>query len=263
MYPKLLHIYGPFEINSYGLAIAIGLGVFMHFTLKHPLRALLISKEDFINIVVESAIMGIIAGRVLHVISEPHLYKNMIDIISIWNGGLSVLGATFGVIGYAGWFLKKKNIDILLALDIAALYIPLLHCIARIGCFLAGCCYGCPTQLPWAITYTNPEIAAPLYIKLHPTQLYSSAIFLCIFLFIQFIAKKQYAKRGQITMIYLMLLGFERFFVDFFRGDRIVSGYNYWLSFHQWIAMILFFSALSGFIIIYARKKLPKSHHIL
>lgn len=255
MYPKLLHIYGPIEINSFSFAIGLGLTVFMWLTLRNPERKAIINKDDYLNLVIESGIAGIIGGRILHVISEWKNYDNIFQMVSIWNGGLSILGCVIAIIIYGYLFLKKRNINPLPIMDLAAVYAPVMHSIARFGCLLAGCCYGSPSNLPWAITYKNPEVAAPLDISLHPTQVYSSLTFLLIFLFMRFIASKYTKKPGELSAIYLILLGFERLIIDFFRGDRIINSQTSfittsWLSLHQWIAIGLISAAFVALISI-------------
>ena len=257
MYPKLLHIYGPLEINSFNAAILLGIVVFFYAALRHPGLEKLISKTDFLNISIESALAGILGGRVLHLISAWQEYNSFFQMISIWNGGLSILGAIAGIALYALWSLKRRHLPIAALFDIAALYAPLIHGIARIGCFLAGCCYGCSTTMPWGITYTNPLVAAPLNVHMHPTQLYSSLLFFGIFigmyLYAQRAARLGQKRPGELSLIYLMAMSIERWFVDFFRGDRIMLiGKNHFafFSFHQWLALGVFISALIAFMVL-------------
>lgn len=266
MYPKLLHIYGPFEINSFNLSIGLGLALFIYFANKDPLRKLYISKTDFVNLVIESALAGVIGGRLLHVITEWHTYSHVLEIFYLWNGGLSIIGTIASIAIYASIYLKKRSMPVLPILDLGAIYVPLIHAMARVGCFLAGCCFGTQTNMLWAITYSNPEVAAPLHTPLHPTQLYSSCIFFIIFMVMQFLARKNSFNPGALTMIYLMLASIERIIVDFFRGDRIFySGDSIlgWLSVYQWLALLLFSAAAIGFITIGFLNKKSDSHEYL
>lgn len=263
MYPTIVRIYGPFQISSFSLAIAFAIFIFIWLCSKDNLLQKFISKEEFKNLTIETSIIAIIGGRVLHVLSDLQNYKSFLDIISIWNGGLSVLGALFAALIYSFICLKKRNIAILSVLDRAAINIPIIHAIARIGCFLAGCCFGCKTNLSWAITYTNPEVAAPLYTPIHPTQLYSSITYFVIFLFMSYIAQNIFKKQGQLFLIYLILSSLERIIVDFFRGDRIFFEKNlldYWIrmSLYQWIAFAIILLTLPIFFLITRTKKFHK-----
>lgn len=262
MYPKLLHIYGPIEINSFNAALMGGIALFFYAALRHPGLGKYITTHDFINISVESAIAGILGGRILHIISEWKSYDSFWQMLGIWNGGLSILGAIAGIAGYSLWSLKRKGLPIFELFDIAALYAPLIHGVARIGCFLVGCCYGCPTSLPWGVTYTHPLVAAPLHVHLHPTQLYSSLLFFGIFILMKFVIAKKVTRAGQLSMVYLMAMSFERLFVDFFRGDRIVvstkTGVSFF-SFHQWIALCIFVGACMIFLCLRGRRVVHES----
>lgn len=258
MYPKLLHIYGMVEINSFNAALMVGIGLFFFAALRHPGLGKYISTSDFINISVESAIAGILGGRLLHIISEWRSYTSLWQMLSIWNGGLSILGALAGVVCYSLWSLKQKGLPVFELYDVAALYAPLIHGVARIGCFLVGCCYGCPTSLPWAVTYTHPLVAAPLHVQIHPTQLYSSLLFFGIFILMRFVIAKRTTRAGQLSMLYLMTMSFERWFVDFFRGDRIMLNSTSF-SFHQWIAMSIFLGALVIFLCLRSRRVMHES----
>jgi phosphatidylglycerol:prolipoprotein diacylglycerol transferase len=103
-------------------------------------------------------------------------------------------------------------------LDILALGLPLGQSVGRLGCFMAGCCYGKPTDLPWGVTFTHPETLGPLGVKVHPTQLYESFLALGVFAVLYRLrARKQYD--GQLVVTYFLLAGLVRFAVEFFRGD--------------------------------------------
>jgi phosphatidylglycerol:prolipoprotein diacylglycerol transferase len=145
------------------------------------------------------------------------------------------------------------RIPLLPFLDLIATYAPLLQSIARLGCFFAGCCFGCVTQVPWATLYTDSASLAPTGMMLHPAQLYSAFGLLLVFIIMYFVARKKCTIPGQQGALYLMLASGERFLTDFWRGDRetvnALTQYGIALSFHQLLALgiimiagILFFS---------------------
>lgn len=259
----LIHIYGPLAIQWYGICILIGIIITMSLAIRHPWRIKIISKEHFIDVIVASTIIGILGGRLLFIVNQWHYIKSFYDIIAFWNGGFSLLGSILSIVLLVPFYLKKLHVPILPFLDLIALYAPLLQSIARLGCFFAGCCYGNTTSLPWSIIYTHKSSEAPCYIPLHPTQLYSSIALLCIFILLYFFVQKHVKKAGQVTMIYLILTSIERFFIDFFRADREFFNENnpYFLSIHQYIALLLGIGACIMFIFI--SKKTTKSHESL
>ncbi len=221
---ELLSIYGPFSINSYGVAIAVGVCLFI-WLIKRDSKAIALSIPDKImDIVMISIGAGIIGGRLLYVISEPEVRFCFSELFAWGNGGgFSILGAVAAIIVALTCFLKKISVPVLPFLDIIALYTPLLQSISRIGCFFAGCCYGAPTELFWGYVYTDTASMAPLYQALHPTQLYSALSLFFIFLFLYFVVQKISVKRGQLFGAYLFCISMERFLIDFWRDDRIFS----------------------------------------
>lgn len=255
MYPKLLHIYGPIEINSFNAALMVGMAMALYGALRHPGREKYIEKSDLINIAIETAIAGIIGGRLLHVLTEWHHYTSWVDMLKIWNGGFSILGTVIVGLSYALWALKKKNVPLSPVFDIAAIYTPLVHALGRIGCFLVGCCWGCETSVLWGVTYCNPLVVAPLNIKMHPTQLYSSCAYFILFLIMRYVIAPRLTSKqlpqGSGVLIYVMGLSIERFFLDFLRGDSIIlTGAFSLLSLQQWIALALFSAAMGIFIVM-------------
>ncbi len=253
MYPKILSIYGPFEINGYNLAIILGISLFIYLVNKHPLRPRYFTTASLINLCIEAALAGIIGGRILHVVSSLPDYPTLLSFISIWDGGLSVLGGLIGVLSYILWYCHTHALPVLDLTDMAALYAPLLQGIGRIGCFLVGCCYGAPTQGVLSITYTNPQVYAPLGIALHPAQLYSAFLYFALFGILYLLKERaQTMVPGMLTMWYLIGMSLERFMVDFVRGDRITTIGP--LSFYQWIALAIFITAVSVIGLLHQRR---------
>lgn len=251
MYPNICQIYGPLYLNNYGLAIFIGIVIFIYLADKNPRRAKLVSSDKFINIVVYGTVIGVAGGRVLDLINNFSSYT-LYEALAFWEPGYSVLGAIISIILFLFWYLRKENIPTWPFLDLVSIYAPLLQSISRIGCFLAGCCFGQITDVPWAVVYTHPDVvtyAKYMHVPIHPTQLYSSALLFIIFLVmlkLQTIIKIP----GRLFTSYLMLSSLERFTVDFWRADR--EFYNLEilqiLSIHQWISVLIFIVSFICFL---------------
>ena len=244
MYRELVHIWGPFSINTFGLFIALGLIVFTILVLQDKRARCLVTTEQFLNIFSIGFIAAIAGGRILYVLTAWQTLATFWDAFAIWTGGFSVLGALLGVLAVIPWFLRTKNIPILPFLDLVATYIPLAQSIARWGCFFAGCCYGMPTSGPFGMVCPEPLDDRLHGLKLHPTQLYSSAVLLGIFLILYFIIKPRATKPGQLTCAYLFLMSIERFAVDFWRADREFISISSTFSVAQIIAIAIAFGAL-------------------
>jgi phosphatidylglycerol:prolipoprotein diacylglycerol transferase len=246
MWYTILHIYGPIAIHGYGLMIAIGLLLFIHLMQRDPRFQKLNLEPYFISILMVGIIAGLFGGRLLFFISYPEYYQNLLDFFLFFNGGFSILGCILGILFVLPFYLYYARIPIIPLLDLVALYTPLLQSISRIGCFLAGCCYGLPTDMPWGITYTQADTIAPTHICLHPTQLYSSISLMIIFALLYFVIQHYFRKKGQILCWYILLVGAERFVVDFWRGDRDTVQF---FSINQYIAASMIVGAFVGLCI--------------
>ncbi len=219
---QLLHIYGPIAVQSYGLMIALGLLVFILLVKRNERFQALQLEDSFFDILILGIVSALIGGRTLFVLSEQGS-PTIVEFFSFWEGGFSILGAIIGVLICLPPFLWIKKIPLLSLLDLVAIYTPILQAFGRVGCLFAGCCYGANTTVPWAITYTDSESAAPLCTPMHPTQLYSVILLLISFLVLYFGVQKRNLKPGAILSIYLILVSTERFIVDFWRDDRVFS----------------------------------------
>lgn len=242
--PEILHLFGQFSIHVYGVFVALGIGAFIALSFNDQLRKKHISSALYERLVIFTIIAALLGARALHIASQWNSYHTLIEMASVWNGGLSILGAIIAGLIFVPLFLRYYKIPILPVLDLGALFLPLAQAIARLGCLFAGCCFGCATTSAWSIMYTHPGSHAPLNITLHPTQLYSSLIFLVIFVLLQFFYKSFKMQPGTIAGLYLVLSSLERFIVDFYRGDRIIDSvdaliYSSQFSFHQWISLTI------------------------
>ena len=239
MFPRLIHIYGPVWVQSYGTMIAIGLMVFLWLSIRNKRRAALISRETYINAVFVSLAAGVMGGRLLYVASYPHEFIGQWqEIFYPWIGGLTVIGSIIGVIIGGGLYLRYHKIAPLPLYDLAALYAPLMQAISRFGCFAAGCCYGAPAPIDawYAITFTSTYSHGPCNIPLHPAQLYTALASLIAFIFMYTQQDKLFKYRGMPFFTFLILENSARFITDFWRGDREPIIATYTLN-HQMITI--------------------------
>jgi len=255
---ELLHLWGPFSINSYGLAILVGVLVCLFLMLRHPRRKQLITQDALIQLILMSILVAVAGARLLYILGGEETLTSFWDIFAFWHGGLSILGGVIGVVLFLPFYLRHLGVPILPLLDLAGLYAPIIDGFGRIGCFLAGCCFGKPSDVSWAVTYTDPNTSAPLCIPMHPTQLYSAVSFFALFFIMYFVLQKVIKHPGQLLMIYLMGTSIIRFSIDFFRGDQqffqTIPVFTFipatLFSLYQWVALGLFCCALVGFLIL-------------
>ena len=233
MHPIICTI-GPLTVYSYGVMMAIAVMVCSFLLSKDAVKSLAIVPEVIFDLVFWVVCAGIFGARVFYVLLNLDYFLNdPMEIIKIQNGGLAWQGGLAGGILAAIFFIRKHGLPFYQTLDVCAPYIALGHAIGRIGCFLNGCCYG--KEVSWGI-YFPAEHA-----RLHPTQLYESAILLLIFFILKH-SQKTIKAPGKISILYLMLASLERFVVEFFRADHTATFLG--LSIFQWISLLVVTAAL-------------------
>lgn len=179
---------------------------------------------------------GLIGARLLNCLYDLRYFlENPLEIFRIWKGGLSFYGGLIGGFIVSLWFVKSRGLPFLKLADTLSPSIILGLAIGRLGCLMAGCCFGKPAHLPWCISFSNPDSLAPLYTYLHPTQIYESVLSFVLFLFL-FWYRKRIKFTGELFLIYVSGYSIIRFFLDFLRGDFApIIG---WLTLTQMISLV-------------------------
>jgi phosphatidylglycerol:prolipoprotein diacylglycerol transferase len=140
------------------------------------------------------------------------------------------------------WYVRKHQLPTWRIADVIAPGIALGHVVGRLGCFLAGCCYGHETDVPWAVTFTNPlaqeNVGTPLGIPLHPTQLYEAGAEAVILGLLLAFEHKGRAFAGRTFWGYMLVYGLSRFVIEMFRGDPRGMVYGN-ISTSQFISLLI------------------------
>ena len=128
--------------------------------------------------------------------------------------------------------------------------VALAQAFGRIGCFLAGCCYGRETTSRFGVVFPEGGLA-PAGVKLIPTQLISSAgdFLIMIVLLLYYRKNKKDGTPGNVGFLYMLLYGVGRFLVEFLRNDN--RGGAWMFSTSQWISMLI----VAGGIVLYLVNK--------
>lgn len=224
MRPVLFEI-GPFIVYSYGFMLMIAFLLSILVAVREA-KARAIAVESVYDLAFWLLVGGLIGARLSFVFYNwPLFVHNPLEALAFWEGGLSFYGGLAGGLVAGLSFVYWKNLFLEDVLDIAGLSLPLGISIGRIGCFLNGCCYGKPTQLPWGVSFPA------LGFKAHPTQLYELLYAFLIFLFVYFFRYR--IGRGNVFFVFLLLYSFFRFLNEFLRvnppfilglsGSQIVS----------------------------------------
>jgi phosphatidylglycerol:prolipoprotein diacylglycerol transferase len=216
MYP-ILYKLGPLNLYTYGLFLALG---FLSAVLVagHEARRLGLPVGRFYDLCFYIILFAILGSRLLYIILEPHKFlQNPLKIFALWEGGLVFHGGLAAAVGVAFWYMRRHGLPWRATFDALGVGMPLGQALGRVGCFMAGCCFGSPTDLPWAVTFTHPETLCPLRVPLHPAQLYEALLNLVVF-GVVFNLRKRKRFDGQVVLTYFCLAGTARFVVEFFRA---------------------------------------------
>ena len=214
MYNDLFSI-GPITVHSYGLMIGIGVLVAL-LVGDYRAKKRGLNGDLLYTMTLATVVIGFLCAKVLYIIMEWSTFIK--DPISFLSGnGFVVFGGIIGGILTIYGYCKLKKVHVLDYLDLMAPSVALAQGFGRIGCFMAGCCYGRETDSWMGIVFTNSGFA-PNGIKLLPTQLIMSAGDFLIAILIFIYARKEHAK-GQVASMYLILYSVGRFFIEFYRND--------------------------------------------
>ncbi len=243
MRPILFKIFGS-PVYSYPLMMGMGWGVGYNVARSYWERDKLpvASLNRFFAL---NFLMAWIGAKVFFLIfSAPNRGLEYSKEINFWLGGGFVFygGLVFCLVTSFGFLYFDKSITAK-SLGLLTPAVCLGHAVGRIGCFLAGCCYGNQCDLPFVAAITgHPR---------HPVQLYEAmGLFALYFLLRKVLEKGDGHIRASITYLY----GYSclRFCLEFLRGDG-VRGHHFGLSTSQWVSIIL---VLISLIISFKQKTL-------
>lgn len=259
MYPDLFSI-GPLTIHTYGLFVAIGFIIAILVTARMGKTQGISSQQvmDMGFVIILSAIIG---SRLAYVLTNlPYYMAHPLDILKLWHGGLVFSGGLITVIIVMVWYIRRHNYSLWGIGDLWSPAVALGQSIGRIGCFMAGCCYGKPTDLKWGVIFSHPKSLAPLNIPLHPTQLYSFLSGLIIFTVLVVLhTKKKF--EGQVFLWFLILHSTGRLLIERFRGDDrgLIAGSEW--SMTQLVTTLILIAAVVTLFILKSKKEKEFDNH--
>ena len=160
------------EIRWYSLAYIVGILFGWLIAKKLFLKNSEINKnfDDYITYLIIGIILGGRIGYVLFYNFEFYI-NNLLDILKVWEGGMSFHGGVIGIVITSILFAKKNNQNTFLYLDIVALVAPIGIFFGRISNFINSELYGTETNMPWAVKFIQVD---NLY--RHPSQLYEAIL---------------------------------------------------------------------------------------
>ena len=174
MHPILFEI-GPIKIFTYGFLLALGF-LSAIFVAGREARRLGIPPGKFFDLCFYIILAALVGSRLLYVLLELRTFiAHPLKIFALWEGGLVFQGGVILAFLVAVYYIRRHGLPWRATLDALGLGTPLGQFFGRLGCFMAGCCWGSPADLPWSVVFSNPDTLCPLREPLHPAQLYEAA----------------------------------------------------------------------------------------
>lgn len=240
MHPILFEI-GSWPVYSYGVLLALAYLAGLQLAVVRARRAGL-DAARIMDLGIYLIIAALVGAKLMLVVvdfdyfrAQPRELLSLVRAGGVFYGGL-VFSLVVGLV-----LVRRYRLPVWHAADMYAPGIALGHVVGRLGCFLAGCCYGRPTDLPWGITFTSPVAAAnvgtPLGTALHPTQLYDAGAELLILVVLLVSERRGRPFAGRTFWLYMLLYAISRFIVEMFRGDD--RGQLMGLATSQFVALVM------------------------
>src|SRR4051812_48844324 len=222
MHPILFEVRG-FPVYTYGLLLAAAYLLGLQFALVRA-RARGLDPNRIMDLGIWIIISALAGAKLLLLIVDrgkfPMTTTGVMDLVrsaGVFYGGL--IAAVLVALVY----LWRHRMPIWTVTDVFAPGIALGHVIGRFGCLFAGCCFGRPTTMPWAITFHSEfaaqNVGTTLNVPLHPTQLYEAGAELLILGFLLALERKGRPYPGRTFWAYMLLYAISRFVIEFYRGD--------------------------------------------
>ena len=206
-----------FQVYWYGVLAAIGFVLGFSTASRRAPRAG-INGEEVFNLAPWIIVGAIVGARILYVISYWDKEFAGKSILAIFNmrSGLVYYGGLIGSCIATIIFCRRRKVPLWRMSDVMAPSIALGHAFGRVGCFMTGCCYGTPTNLPWAVHF--PQDHWTKGIGVHPTQLYESSLNLLFYIGLAWLYRRRKFD-GQVFAVYLIGYAILRASTEMFRGD--------------------------------------------
>ena len=237
------------EIRWYSLSYIFGIIFGWLYCKKKLITSTSFKKkfDDYIFYIILGIIVGGRLGYVL-IYNIKYYINNPLEILMIWNGGMSFHGALIGIIVVTYLFSKKNEINTFYLLDLVALSSPIGIFFGRISNFINSELYGRETEVFWSVKFISID-----NINRHPSQLYEAILEgLILFIILNYLISKVNKKDGYISSLFLIFYSIFRFLTEFFREPDLHIGlliFN--LSMGQLISIIFLISG----IILWRSKK--------
>jgi phosphatidylglycerol:prolipoprotein diacylglycerol transferase len=237
MHPRLFNIdlFGQsLTVSTYGLLVAMGVmgGIYLGF---RNARQVGLRTDDYLDLTFWGLVVALASSRLMFVLTNLERYRdNPWKAFALWEGGLVFYGGVIGAVAFGLYMMWRRGLPFLRSGDVIAPILSIGHAFGRLGCFMAGCCWGkaCPRPLgvqfgSESVVYEN--LAARRHLDpavsvttapLHPVQLYEALGEIVIFGVLLHLARRKRFD-GMVFFSYLALYAVLRSVTELFRGDAV------------------------------------------
>ena len=222
MWPELFRI-GPLTISPYGILVAIGFFAAIALATRLGSRREGLESTTLWDFSLSLVLVALAGAKLLMLVTDPYYYENPSNILS-WEFVRSAgvfYGGFVAALLYSFWFFRRHRWPGWKVADAFAPAVALGHMFGRVGCFMAGCCYGRLTDGPLGVVFSDPLCSVePGFLgqPLYPVQLMEAAGNLLIFLALMLLYRRKKFD-GQIILAYVTTYASLRFLLEFLRGD--------------------------------------------
>ncbi|MBI2669114.1 prolipoprotein diacylglyceryl transferase [Candidatus Woesearchaeota archaeon] len=238
--PAILDL-GPAEIRWYGLVYVLGFFLAIWWLLRASKSgAISLTKDEIYDLVFYLMLGVIIGSRLGEIAWEPKYYlSDPLNILKIWQGGMSFHGGFVGIIAACWWYCRKKKLNFWQVADI--LSVPAIFALAlgRIANFINGELVGRVWNGKWCVVFPQYDEQCR-----HPNMIYSFFERMAVFGWLWWLSLKERFTPGFIFWNFVFWEGLGRILVDFFREDILYFGF----SLGQWFSLVMVLVALYVFL---------------
>lgn len=245
MLPTLIKI-GPVGLHSYGLMLALAFIIGIRLVQNGAAR-LGVSKDQVADLGLLILAAAVVGSRLFYVVTHWADYRAApLSSLAIWDGGLTFYGGVLAALPVSFLYVRYKKLPFWKLADLAAPAFALGLGLGRIGCFLSGCCFGKPSDLPWAMKFPAHSFAGYVFdCPIHPTQLYESIFGFACFVLLLFLSRRKHFA-GFLMCLFIGLYGAWRLVVDLWRYYETTQVWALGLTNNQWISILMVLSAAAA-----------------
>src|SRR5258708_10203841 len=216
MYPRLFEL-GPITVYTYGVLLAAAYLLGLKLAMVRA-KARGLDAARVLDLGIYIIISALVGAKLLLLITDFQTFKNdPHELLTLARAGGVFYGGLILAVAVALWYIRRAGLPLWTTCDVFAPGIALGHAVGRLGCFFAGCCYGRPTTVPWAITFRDPfaatNVGTPLNIPLHPTQLYEAGAEALILVVLLATERRGRPFPGRTFWLYMLLYAVSRFII--------------------------------------------------